>query len=127
MKRRATLKVEVEQLLRLGTGADANVLPDLVDVSAASDRRQPLLVNLIQAEAVLQARAEEHYRLEQAEYEVKLVERATRQQQTGRKPRYQGDSRCPFGIGETAGRCHSDMIKSVGAFIHHYKDAKWVL
>jgi hypothetical protein len=36
---------------------------------------------------VLQARAEERYQVEQAEYGAKLAERTARQQQTGRKPR----------------------------------------
>jgi len=87
VKRRAALEAEVDELLRLGEAADAPSLPEAVDVSAASERRRQKLANLTQAEIVLQARAEDRYQLEQAEYEAKLAERAARQQQTGRKPR----------------------------------------
>jgi hypothetical protein len=47
--------------------------------------RQARLGNLEQAKAVLEARAEERYQAEQAEYEAKLRERAEKEQQRGRK------------------------------------------
>jgi transposase len=83
---RAALTAEVDELLRLGEAADAPLRPDSLDVSAELERRQQKLANLAQAEAVLQARAEERYQLEQARYEVKMAERAARQHQSGRKP-----------------------------------------
>jgi transposase len=86
---RAALEAEVEELLRLGEAADGPSLPEAVDVCAEIDRRRQKLAHLTQAEAVLQARAEERYQLEQAEYEAKLAERAAQHQQTGRNPRGQ--------------------------------------
>jgi hypothetical protein len=49
--------------------------------------RQERLINLAQAKAVLEARAQERYAQEQAEYEAKLRERAAKAQETGQKPR----------------------------------------
>ena len=72
--------------IALGEAADAPSRPDSLDVRAELERRQQKLANLAQAEAVLQARAEERYQLEQAGYEVKMAERAARQYQSGRKP-----------------------------------------
>ena len=73
VKLRAALELEVEQLLKWAETADANSLLESVDVAAEIERRQQKLSNLAQAEAVLQARAEERYELEQAEYEAKLA------------------------------------------------------
>jgi transposase len=87
VKRRATLEAEVDELLKRSEAADAPSLPETIDVSAEIERRRQRLANLTQAEAVLQARAEERYQLEKAEYEAKLAERTARQQQTGRNPR----------------------------------------
>jgi transposase len=87
VKLRAVLEAEVDELLRLGEAADAPELSEAVDVGAEIARRRQKLANLTQAERVLQARAEERYQLEQAEYEAKLAERVARQQQSGRKPR----------------------------------------
>jgi len=87
VKRRAALEAEVAELLRLGEAADAPSLAASVDISAEIERRRQTLTHLTQAETVLQARAEERYQCEHAEYETKLTERAARQQQTGRKPR----------------------------------------
>ena len=84
---RALLESEVDQLLKWGETADAPSLTESVDVAAEIERRQQKLANLAEAEAVLQARAEERYELEKAEYETTLAERAAQQHQPGRKPR----------------------------------------
>ena len=49
--------------------------------------RQGQLVKLAEAKAVLEARAQERARIEQSEYEAKLVEREEKAQKSGRKPR----------------------------------------
>lgn len=88
VKLRAALESEVEQLLKWGEAADAPSRPEeSLDVAAEVERRQQKLANLTQAEAVLQARAEERYELEHAEYQAQLDERAARERQTGRQPR----------------------------------------
>jgi hypothetical protein len=49
--------------------------------------REERLLNLEQAKAVLEARAQERYEAEQAEYEAKMREREEKAKQTGRKPK----------------------------------------
>jgi len=81
------LQAEVAELVRLGEKADAGDLPEGLDIEAEIGLRQERLLNLAQARAVLEARAQARYELEQAEYEAKLRARAERTQETGRKPR----------------------------------------
>jgi transposase len=126
-KLRAALEAEVEELLRLGEAADAPSLPEAVDVRAEIDRRRQKLAHLTQAEAVLQARAEERYQLEQAEYEAKLAERAARQQETGRKPRGQAPKPPRLAIRDKDQYNFTDpesrIMKNAGnrGFDQHYK------
>lgn len=87
VKLRAALESDVEQLLKLAEAADAVSLPESVEVAAEIERRRQKLAQLAQAEAVLKARAQERYELENAEYEAKIAERTAREQQTGRKPK----------------------------------------
>jgi hypothetical protein len=58
-----------------------------LDIEAELAFRQERLLNLAQARAVLEARAQERYEAEQAAYEAKMREREEKAQQTGRKPR----------------------------------------
>jgi len=81
------LRREVEELLALAEQADQGNLPEGLDVAVEVALRQERLVNLAQAKAVLEARAQERYEAERAEYEAKLREREEKAQQTGRKPR----------------------------------------
>lgn len=81
------LQAEVEELLALGEQADRQGLPEGLDVEMEVALREERLLNLAQAKAVLEARAEERYAAEKAEYEAKLREREEKARQTGRKPR----------------------------------------
>jgi transposase len=81
------LRVEVEELVALGEKADQKDLPEGLDVGFEIALRQERLLNLAQAKAVLEARAEERYEAEKAEYEAKMREREEKAKQTGRKPR----------------------------------------
>jgi hypothetical protein len=81
------LRTEVEELMALAEQADQGDLPEGLDVEAEIALRQERLVNLAQAKATLEARAQERYEAERAEYEAKLREREEKAQQTGRKPR----------------------------------------
>jgi len=56
----------------LGAQADQSSLPEGLDVGHEVALRQERLVNLAEAKRVLEARAQERYAAEQAEYEVKL-------------------------------------------------------
>lgn len=81
------LRTEVEELLALVEQVDQGDLPEGLDVVVEIALRQERLVNLAQAKAVLEARAQERYEAEKAEYEAKLREREEKAQQTGHKPR----------------------------------------
>jgi len=80
------LQAEVEALFALGQQPDPPSWPDGLDLAAEIAFRQNRRVNLSQAKAVLEARAEARYQAELAEYEAKLQERAAKVQRTGRKP-----------------------------------------
>lgn len=81
------LRVEVEELMALGEKADQEDLPEGLDVGFEIALRQERLLNLAQAKAVLEARAQERYEAEKAEYEARMQEREEKAKQTGRKPR----------------------------------------
>jgi transposase len=81
------LRTEVEELLALAEQVDQGDLPEGLDVVVEIALRQERLANLAQAKEVLEARAQERYEAEKAEYEAKLREREEKTQQTGRKPR----------------------------------------
>ena len=85
----AQLRQEVNELLTLGEQVDQGelrlpnglVLPDELAL------RQERLTNLAKAKAVLEARAQERYQAETAEYEAKVRAREEKAQKTKRKPR----------------------------------------
>ena len=81
------LRMEVEELMALGEQADQIDLPEGLEVEVEIALRQERLANLARAKEVLEARAQERYEAEKAEYEAKLREREEKAQQTGRKPR----------------------------------------
>jgi transposase len=84
------LRAEVEELLALAEKADQQPegtrLPKGMEVEFEIALRQERLLNLEQAKAVLEARAQERYEAEQAEYEAKLRAREEKAKETGRKP-----------------------------------------
>jgi transposase len=81
------LQQEVQELLALGEQADQVELPEGLKVEEEVAFRQQRLANLAQAKAILEARAQEDYEAELAEYEAKKRAREEKAQQTGRKPR----------------------------------------
>jgi len=85
----AELKAEVSELFTLGEQADqAEIqLPEELNLVNELAIRQERLANLAQAKRVLEARAQERYEAEKAEYEAKLRERKEKASQNGRKPR----------------------------------------
>ncbi len=83
----AQLRAEVEELIALGEQADQGELPAGLDIEVEVAFRQKRLVNLAEAKVVLEARAQERYAVEQAEYEAKLRAREEKARQTGDKPR----------------------------------------
>ena len=88
MERR--LSAEVEELIALGETADQESLPEGMDLEFEIALREERLLNLAQAKAVLEARAEERHEVEKAEYEAKLREREEKAKKTGGNPRGKG-------------------------------------
>jgi len=76
-----------QELLALGERADQVELPQELDIATEVGFRQERLLNLAQARRILEARAEERYQAELAEYQAKLRAREEKARQTGRKPR----------------------------------------
>lgn len=87
LKLEEQLRQEVEELLALGKQADEAELPQGLEIDVEVAFRQERLVNLAEAKRVLEARAEERYQVELAEYQAKLQAREEKAQETGRKPR----------------------------------------
>jgi len=81
------LRAEVAELMDLGEQADQGQLPPGLNLETEITFRQERLINLAEAKAVLEARAQERYAAERVEYEAKLRERAAKVQETGRLPR----------------------------------------
>jgi len=84
----AQLRREVAELFSRGEQADQGEgeLPEGLDIQNEIAIRQKRLEGLAEAKAVLEARAQERYEAEQAEYQAKLREREEKARQTGRKP-----------------------------------------
>jgi transposase len=81
------LRQEIEELLALGKQADQVVLPEGMDIEDEIIFRKNRLTNLAEAKSVLEARAQERYETELAEYEAKMRAREEKARQTGRQPR----------------------------------------
>jgi transposase len=79
------LRTEVDELFALSEQAEQVSLPDGIILADEIARRQERLANLAQAQAVLEARAQERYQAELTEYEAKL--RAREEKARQRKPR----------------------------------------
>jgi transposase len=79
------LRAEVDELFALGEQAEQVSLPDGIILADEIARRQERLAHLAQAQAVLEARAQERYQAELTEYEAKL--RAREEKAPTRKPR----------------------------------------
>jgi len=82
------LRQEVTELITLGEEADQGewVLPEGLVIQDELSLRQERLENLAKAKAVLEARAQERYEAEQAEYEAKVHRREEQANHNKRKP-----------------------------------------
>ena len=83
------LRQEVAELFALAEQAEKGDLrlPEGLLPQDEITLRKERLAKLAEAKAVLEARAQERYAAEQAEYEAKLGEREEKARQSGRKPR----------------------------------------
>jgi transposase len=82
------LRQEVQDLMTLGEAADQGdlVVPEGLVIVDEIALRQERLANLAKAKAVLEARAEERYDAEKAEYEAKVRRRQEQAKHRKRKP-----------------------------------------
>jgi transposase len=79
------LKAEVEELMRLAEEADQRALPEEMAIPEELKRREERLAAIEQAKQEIQARAQERFEREQAEYEQKVARREAYEAQTGQK------------------------------------------
>ena len=82
----AQLKAEVQELLALAEKADEAEIPDGVKLPDEILRREDRLAAIAAAKAKIEARAQERFGREQAEYEAKLARRTAKEAKTGKKP-----------------------------------------
>ncbi len=81
------LSEEADELFSFFEQADPSQLPEGLNIAEEIAFRQVRLTNLAQAKVVIEARAEERYQIEKAEYDAKMRERKEKAKKTGRKPR----------------------------------------
>lgn len=86
-KLEASLKAEVQELLKLAEAADQTPVPDGMSLPEELKRREERLTAIAQAKAKIEARAQERFAHEQAEYEAKVAAREARSVATGKKPK----------------------------------------
>ena len=95
----ARLKAEVQELFKLAEAADQTTLPDGMKLADEIKRREDRLAAIAEAKAKIEARAQERFEREQAEYQAKIAAREAKAAATGKKPK--GSASSPFG---TTGR-----------------------
>jgi transposase len=83
----AQLQTEVKELLARAQSADAEPLPEGLNIPDELARREARLQAIQAAKAEIEARAAQRFSAEQAEYEAKVKARADKEKDTGKKPR----------------------------------------
>jgi hypothetical protein len=83
----ASLKAEVQELLKLAAAADQTPVPDGMSLPEELKRREERLAAIAEAKAKIAARAQERFEHEQAEYEAKVAARQAQAAATGKKPK----------------------------------------
>jgi len=83
----AQLQVEVVELLARAEAADAEPLPEGLDIPEELARREARLKAIGEAKAEIEARAAARFAREQADYEAKVQAREEQGERTGKKPR----------------------------------------
>jgi len=73
-------------MVELAEAADQSRVPDGVDLPAEIQRREQRLAAIGAAKAKIEARAQERFAREQAEYQAKLAQREATEAATGKKP-----------------------------------------
>ena len=82
----AQLKAEVAELMALAEAADQADVPDGMSVPEELALREARLARIAEAKTKIEARAQERFAREQAEYQAKLEAREEKAKRTGKKP-----------------------------------------
>jgi hypothetical protein len=93
------LRAEVKELIARAEAADAEPLPEGLNIPEELTRRETRLQAIVEAKAQIEARADERFAREQAEYEAKVKARADKQKRTGKKPGGKPPSPLTAGVG----------------------------
>jgi hypothetical protein len=80
-------RAEVQELLKLAAAADQTPVPDGMSLPEELKRREERLAAIAEAKAKIEARAQERFAHEQAEYEAKVAARQAQAAATGKKPK----------------------------------------
>ena len=75
------------ELFAMAETEDGEAIPEGMDIVDEIARRQERLAQLSEAKAILEARAQARYEVEQAEYEEKIRQREAKAAAKGQKPR----------------------------------------
>ena len=86
-KLEAQLQLEVAELLARAEAADAEPLPEGLDIPEELARREARLKAIAEAKAEIEARAAARFAGEQADYEAKVKAREEQSERIGKKPR----------------------------------------
>ena len=86
-KLEAQLQMEVAELLARAEAADAEPLPEGLNLPEELARREARLQAIGEAKAEIEARAAQRFAGEQADYEAKVKAREEQSERTGKKPR----------------------------------------
>lgn len=122
----AHLQAQVGELFALAETADSSVVPEGMVVADEIAWREERLVQLAEAKAVLEARAQARYEAQQAEYEQKLRQREEKAAKKGQKPRGRPPKPPTAGPGDTDQYNFTDpesrIMKNAkdGGFDQHY-------
>jgi transposase len=81
------LLAEVDELLRLAETADADSIPDGMNIPEELTRRQDRLAAIAEAKQEIERRAAKRYEQEQEAHAQKMAARQAKAEKTGRKPR----------------------------------------
>ncbi len=81
------LQAEVDELFALAAEADAEAIPEGMEIADEIARREARQRQLAEAKVVLEQRAEARYEAEKAEYDQKMQQRQAKAEATGKKPR----------------------------------------
>ena len=86
VKLQSQIELEVQELLALAEAADSANIPDGMNLPQELKLRKDRLDAMAAAKAKIAARAAQRYAKEKAEFDAKMLKRAAKEEETGKKP-----------------------------------------